>query len=510
MEITTRDMRILEINSVAIGVPLRLLMEAAGKSVADEIIRRTGSLEPGRVIVLAGRGGNGGDGLVAARYLASSGFKVIVYLAYDPRLIDHHDTKLNYEILSRMNSVDVIVFENELLIEESDIVIDALLGTGVKGEVKNPIKKMIEVSNSSKARLKVAIDTPSGLNPDTGEVHGCAFKADVTITFHGVKPGLLKRKDLTGEIVVANIGIPPEAWIYVGPGDVEVLVPKRPRDAHKGSMGKVIIIGGSNRFTGAPALSALASLASGADLAYVVAPESTRSIIASYSPEIITLPYEEKVLKRSVVEKILGYIDKLKPHVLVIGPGLGDEPETLEAIVDIMGFVLDKNMFAVVDADALKTISVERKLSKSIVITPHRGEFVRVSGEKLVGDPFKDAELVRETAKILNAIVLLKAPIDIVSDGYRVKLNKTGNPYMSIGGTGDVLTGIVATLVAQTRDTFVSACIGAYINGLAGDYLLKNNRFVSPIEIIKIIPSIIRKPLEYHLSTYLDSRNNIA
>lgn len=505
MEITTRDMRILELNSIARGVSLRLLMEAAGKSVADEIARRVSPTNGCRVVVLAGRGGNGGDGLVAARYLASIGFKVHVYLAYDPKLIDHMDTRTNYDILRRMDSIIVSVYNGELLIEESDIVIDALLGTGVKGEVKEPIRKMIEQSNRHKAFLKVAVDTPSGLNPDTGEVHGVAFKADLTVTFHKVKPGLLKRRDLTGDIVVANIGIPPEAWIYVGPGDVEVLVPKRPIDAHKGSMGKVMVIGGSKTFTGAPALSALASLASGADLAYIVAPESTRSIIASYSPEIITLPYEEPYLKRSCLEKIISYVEKYKPHVLVIGPGLGDEPETLDATAEIMKYVLEKNMNAVLDADALKTLGLERKLSKSIVITPHRGEFARICGERLSGDPFKDSELVKSVANKLDVVVLLKAPVDIVSDGIRLKLNRTGNPFMSIGGTGDVLTGLVATLIAQTRDTFASAYIGAYINGLAGDYLLKKNRFVSPTEIIKVIPSIIRSPLKYHISTYLDS-----
>jgi len=144
LEITTRDMRILELNCVAIGIPLRLLMEAAGKSVADEVVRRAGSYTNSRVIILAGKGGNGGDGLVAARYLASRGFKVTVYLAYDPKLIDHPDTKFNYEILSRMGSVEIVVFEDHLVINESDIIIDALLGTGVKGEIRDPLKRMIE------------------------------------------------------------------------------------------------------------------------------------------------------------------------------------------------------------------------------------------------------------------------------------------------------------------------------------------------------------------------------
>lgn len=506
LEITTRDMRILEINSIGIGIPLRLLMEAAGKSVADEVVKRVGSSSNSRVIVLAGKGGNGGDGLVAARYLASKGFNVAVYLAYDPKLIEHPDTRFNYEVLSRMGSVEISVYENNLVIEGSDVLIDALLGTGVKGEVRDPLRKMIEESNNSRAKLRVAVDTPSGLNPDTGEVHGVAFKADLTVTFHGVKPGLLKRRDLVGEIVVANIGIPPEAWIYAGPGDAEVLVPKRPRDAHKGSMGKIMVIGGSNRFTGAPVLAALASLASGADLAYIVAPTSTRNVIASYSPEIITLPYDEPYLKPNVLNNIIEYIDRINPHVLIIGPGLGDEPDTLDTVGGLLELVLDRRLFAVLDADALKTIKIGRKLSKSIVITPHRGEFTRISGEKLLNDPFRDAELVKRVARELESVVLLKAPVDVVSDGDRVKLNRTGNPYMSIGGTGDVLTGIVATLIAHIKDTFAAAYIGAYINGLAGDYLLKNNRLVSPLEIIKTIPGIIRKPLDYHCVTYLDSK----
>lgn len=507
MVVSTLDMRVLEINSVALGIPLRLLMEAAGKSVADEVCRRVRQGGAGRVCVLAGKGGNGGDGLVAARYLASRGFKVDVVLSHDPSLIEHPDTVFNYRVASSMNAVRINVFEEGLTLDGFDVLIDALLGTGVKGELKGSIRRMVEEANRVEAELKVAVDTPTGLNPDTGEVHGVAFRADVTVTFHDVKPGLLKRRDITGEVVVANIGIPPEAWIYVGPGDVQVLVPKRPREAHKGSMGRVLVVGGSNRFTGAPALSALASLASGADLAFIFAPEEVRGIIASYSPELITIPYETPFLKPPVLNKLYETIDKVRPHVLVVGPGLGDEPETLAAVVDIVNNSVDKNIPMVIDADALKTINKEViELKGKAVVTPHRGEFQKISGVNLSGDPLKDLDLVKQLAKQIQAVVLLKAPVDIVSDGTRVKLNRTGNPYMSIGGTGDVLTGIVATLIAQTKDLFVSACVAAYLNGLAGDYLLHRGQHVSPLRLVEALPIVMKKPLEHHVEIYSNGR----
>jgi len=503
--ITTLDMRVLETNSIALGVSLRMLMEAAGKSVADTVASHVKPREAKRVVVLMGKGGNGGDALVAARYLSSWGFRVEIIPAYSSSEIDHPDTKYNYLIASRLPSIVIHQPADVEKIEGGDVIIDGLLGTGVKGVLREPIYSMVKKANETNAYLKIAIDTPSGLNPDTGEIHGIAFRADVTVTFHDIKPGLRDKPEYTGEIIVANIGIPREAQLYVGPGDILYRIPPRPRDAHKGMAGKIMVIGGSMRYTGAPALAGLAALSSASDLAYIVVPSSIRNIIASYSPELITIPYDGTHLSIEHVDVVEKYIEEIKPHVVIIGPGLGDASETLEAVREILRYLNTlKETYIVIDADALKVIDGSMRFNKKAVLTPHRGEFAKITGSRLTGELEKDAEKVADLASRLEAVVLLKAPIDIISNGVETRFNRTGNPYMTIGGTGDVLTGLTASVLAKNHDPFQSACIAAYLNGLAGDYLYKMGEKVSPLKIIEVIPTLLKNPLEMHVKTYLE------
>jgi len=504
LTITVKEMKIAEINTVAMGIPLIRLMEAAGKSVADTVIEHypIREKEEIKVVILMGRGGNGGDSLVAARYLSSRCYRVEIIPAYREELINHPDTLENYKIVKNIPSIIIHKPGDTHPIHQADIIIDGLLGTGVRGELRDPIKSLVEESNKSSAKLRVAIDTPTGLNPDTGEIHGTVFKADITVTFHDIKPGLLKHPEITGKIIVANIGIPREALVYTGPGDVMFNLKERPRDAHKGQAGKIMIIGGSRKYTGAPALAGIAALAAGADLTFIVAPTSIRGIIASYSPELITLPYEGEELNENNVREVMKYVDELRPHVVVVGPGLGRSDETLKVVREVINTLIKKKIYVVIDADALKALTLDDNFEKYAVLTPHRGEFKSITGITLSGDPSKDLDIVIDAAKKLDAVVLLKAPIDIVTDGEKYKLNRTGNPYMSIGGTGDVLSGLTASFLAQTRNPYLAAVIAAYINGLAGDYLLKNNEHVSPVNMIRIIPKILKNPLEYHIKTY--------
>ena len=504
MPITVKEMRIIETNTVALGIPLIRLMEAAGKSVAEAIISKLKPSEAKRIVVLMGRGGNGGDGIVAARYLDSFGYNVEVLPAYREELIGHPDTLENFKILKKLSTIKIHKPGKLDVLENADVIIDGLLGTGVRGELRDPIRSLVEKANSVNAQLKVAIDTPTGLDPDTGEIHGVAFKADVTVTFHDIKPGLEKRRDIAGEIIVADIGVPRDAVKYVGPGDLIYNVPKRPREAHKGSSGRILIIGGSNRYTGAPALAGLAALSTGADLAFIVCPESIRHIIAGYSPELITVPYPDKYLNLEVLDHVFRAIEEYRPHVIVVGPGLGRRPETLEAVRRLLDRLVEADKKIVIDADALKAIEYGRiKFHGNAILTPHRGEFKALTGET-VEEGEKGASIVAEAARNLEATILLKAPIDIISDGERVKYNRTGNPYMAVGGTGDVLTGITASLYALTNDPFTSAILAAYINGLAGDYLLRIGERVSPINIINVIDKIMKDPLSIHLKTYTE------
>ncbi|MEM4452485.1 MAG: NAD(P)H-hydrate dehydratase [Thermosphaera sp.] len=501
--ITTLEMKILETNSAALGVSTTLLMEAAGSRVADFVDSKLKGRIGSSIVVMVGKGGNGGDGLVAARYLSSKGYPVEVLLAFPPSEIEHPDTLLNFKIIKKIESVKIRGFEELKVLEDGDVIIDAILGTGVKGVLRDPVKTIIEKANNANASLKVAVDTPSGLDPDTGEVHGVAFKANFTITFHDLKPGLTRNPNYTGEVIIADIGIPREAKEYVGPGDVLYRIPKRPREAHKGSSGRVVIIAGSSKYVGAAYLTARASLEAGVDLSFLIVPREIRNIVASFSPDIITLSYDGEFLTPSSLPTIVKYVEELKPHSIAIGPGLGSRDETLEALQALIPKLIELKIPLVVDADALKVIKLGiTDFNGNAVLTPHRGEFKALSGIPVGDDVISDSKAVKDVAEKLNAIVLLKAPVDIISDGKTVRFNKTGNPYMAVGGTGDVLTGLVAGLIPQVKNLFHSACIGAYLNGLAGDYLLRNNKSVTASNILKTIPLVKNKPLEIHKQVY--------
>ncbi len=504
MPITVREMRVLETNCIGLGIPLRMLMETAGANVARVVEERISPKDADNIVIMIGKGGNGGDGVVAARYLSSRGYNVTILPAYPLELIEHPDTKANLEIVKRLESVKIAKPGDESILKDADIIIDGLLGTGVKGELRDPIKSFVEEANTSKAKLKIAIDTPTGLNPDTGEVHGVAFKADITVTFHDVKPGLLKRRDLVGEIIVANIGIPREALLYVGPGDYIHLIPQKPRDAHKGVGGRIVVIGGSKYYTGAPALVGMAALATGADLAFIIVPETVRNIVASYSPELITYPVRGEWLKPEHVDEILNYITRAKAHVVALGNGIGAEPETIEFVRELIPKLIEKNILVVMDADALKAVRYGMdKFSWKAILTPHRGEFKKITALDLTGNPHKDYKIVVEASKKLEATILLKAPIDIIAYGDRYKFNKTGNPGMSIGGTGDALVGIVSALYAKSRDPFIAASVGAYLCGLAGDYAMKiEDTIPSPMNIIRVLPRILNNILDIHTKLY--------
>jgi NAD(P)H-hydrate epimerase len=488
--ITTKRMRALEINSEALGVPTLLLMENAGRSVKDEIIKKLGNVKGKSVYVFVGHGGKGGDGLVAARHLASEGAKVTVILLGENK---HKDALLNLAAVQEMDySINIITIKDpeELKPVEGDILIDALLGTGFSGKPREPFRTAIKVFNQSKG-FKVSIDVPSGVDSDTGETPGDYVVPDLVVTFHDMKTGLSK---FNFETKVENIGIPPEAEIYVGPGDLMVNIKKREMKSRKGAGGRVLIIGGSKTFSGAPALAALAALRTGADLVYIASPGQTAYTIASYSPDLIAIKLNGENINPGNLDELKPWIEK--SNAIVIGPGMGLAEETIEASKEIVTYLKEINKPAVIDADALKSIK-GFELYPFAVITPHAGEFKIFFGYDVKDNPRERISQVIDSAKRANCVVLLKGYFDIISDGERFRLNKTGNPGMTVGGTGDTLTGIVATLMAQGLSPFDAASIGAFINGLAGSLAYaKYGNHITPSDLVNEIPEVINNPLE--------------
>lgn len=483
--ITTQEMRALEINSEALGVSTLQLMENAGRSVADEIEKELGkNLE---VVVFVGHGGKGGDGLVAARHLAERENKVTVISLGEMK---HKDGMVNVSAVENMDySITMLGFDDLLGEVKADVLIDAMLGTGVKGRIREPFASAIRVFNKSKG-FKVSIDVPSGIDPDLGEELGEYVRPDLVVTFHDVKPGLLKREF---RFVIKKIGIPPEASLYVGPGDILVNVRPRPMKSRKGAGGRVLVIGGNETFSGAPALAALASLRTGADLVYVASPERTAEIISSLSPDLISVKLSGKNINEDNLTELGKWIDKV--NSVVLGPGLGLADETVRAVPALVNKIVEKGKPLVLDADGLK-IMKGSKLNDMVVITPHPGEFKIFFGEDQRESERERINQVVDKARECNCIVLLKGYLDIVSDGRRFKLNKTGNPGMTVGGTGDTLTGIIATFLAQGIDPFTSASLGAFVNGLAGTLAFKEmGAHITASDVVSKIAMVIGDPI---------------
>ncbi|MCD6590377.1 MAG: NAD(P)H-hydrate dehydratase [Candidatus Aenigmarchaeota archaeon] len=269
---------------------------------------------------------------------------------------------------------------------------------------------------------------------------------------------------------------------------------KRPKWSHKGDFGKLLIIGGSKVYTGAPALaaySAIAALRSGADIAYVIAPRRAADVIASFSPNLIAEPVGGEYFTKGHLKHVLEVSKKF--DAISIGSGLGMRKETQDFVLKFLGKVKKP---CVIDADAIKALK-KRRLGKNFVLTPHSYEFYAFSGEKPTYDILNRAKMVKKFAKRLDATILLKGAIDIISDGSKVATNKTGNPYMTTGGTGDVLTGVCGGLLAQGVLPFEAACASAYITGKAGDFAAKEKGpGLLATDIIEKIPYVIKEVMK--------------
>jgi NAD(P)H-hydrate epimerase len=499
-------MHALELNAEYYGVSRLQLMENAGHNVAMEIASRFKPDKP--VAVFCGLGGNGGDGFVVARHLCSMSFKVTVILAGKSREVTDKDTLQNWEALQPLRDTISIyeVYDSSVIPEaNAGIIVDAMLGTGTKGTLRPPILQLVKKINSMDA-FRVAVDVPTGIDSDTGEALGEAVKAHLTITFHRTKTGLEKSKEFTGELVIKDIGIPKELEKFAGPGDVLLVTKPRPWEAHKGDFGRLLVIGGSETYSGAPAFVALAALRTGVDLAYVATPEKTAYAVASMSPDLITIKLEGKHLSPESIPALKTYIETV--NAVALGPGLGLHPETREAVKALIETVESAKKPLLLDADGLKAFAeFKRKLSIPLVLTPHSGEYAILTGEKLPEDSKEKASKVQRTAAELGAVVLLKGATDIIADEKRFKLNFTGNPGMTVGGTGDVLSGIVAAFLAQQADPFEAAVAGAFINGAAGDFVFEEKGFhMVASDLLKWIPQVMNDPMCHLKVRKLDAK----
>lgn len=499
------DVGVLDLNSEHLGVDISHLMEAAGRSLAEEIRSR---VDPGKkVVIVSGTGNNGGDGVVAARYLSTWKVPVVVVMIKD---IPNHGSGL-----SRRAFADLPVSVPTRVLEENDresqmkrslkgagAVVDGLLGSGARGKLRNDLVQILTAMNSFKG-IRIAIDIPTGLGQDT------AFRADVTVTFHDIKEEMMVDGEPhpdCGEIVVKKIGIPDNAATYIGPGDL-LRVPAKPVCSRKGEGGKVLVIGGGP-FTGAPSLAGAAALRTGADLVNVAVPRGIANVVASFSMDLIVnrLPtLNPHRLGPEVLSDLKEMIERSSS--ILIGPGAGNDRGTLHLLEGALEHALSLNLPVVVDADGITAVSElwkGGKMGYNVLLTPHRGELGKLVKSFLPGsdtDVLKDPcektgetgswrpealEIVSELDRKLGATMLIKGPVDLcfsgeppsLSDNVAIELSgrkvyrrycTAGVPAMSVGGTGDILAGLCTGLLSRGMRPFDAACVAAYVNGKAGE-----------------------------------------
>ena len=473
--LTSERMAAVDRNAMALGVSPEQLMENAGAALS----REAGRKDPDDVLVLAGTGNNGGDALVAARFLERDADVTTVLLGRASN-IRTDESRSNWDALEASEASLVELRDSSELEDIGfgvDVVVDGMLGVGVTGALREPVASAVENLNASDARV-VSADVPTGVNPDADEPSGEHVEADAVVAFHDTKP---VHGSLGANVVVADIGIPDAAEEFVGEGDLTLL--RRDPTSHKGDHGKVVVVGGGP-YTGAPALSALGALRAGADLAVVVTPETAAGTVASFSPNLIVRSLEGDRLKPRHVEEVVSETEDA--DMTVLGPGLGADDDTLRAVRELLPH-LDG---AVLDADALREIDAVRD-DADVIATPHAGELARHVGD--VPDGWRERRgVVRDFSRENGVVTLLKGHYDVVSDGETTRVSRTGNPGMTVGGTGDVLAGVCASLVSRLG-AFEAACIGAFANGRAGDAVVEERGYgMTATDLVDALPGTLK------------------
>ena len=467
-----------------IGIPSLVLMENAGRQVVAAIEAAFDEQLEGRVAVLCGRGNNGGDGFVVARTLLQRGIDAAVFVIGALGEV-RGDARTNLEILGRLG-VTVVEINDEQSwelhfseIAQCTLIVDAIFGTGLKSALSGMMETVVADVNASDIPV-VSVDLPSGVSADTPHLIGDCIDASMTVTLGAPKIPLIlpPAEAYAGDVVIADIGIPYEVIEGIEGTHIELLTPEQLRpmvepraaDSHKGDFGRVTVVAGSLGKTGAAHLAAMAALKSGAGLVTVATPASCLAIVASMAPELMTEPLEDEngTLAAAAADRVL----ELTQDVVACGPGLGRTPPVGEFVREL----LDRaTVPLVLDADALSVLADDPgvlmgKEERDVIITPHPGEMARLLGTSVEEVQANRIQVATDFATTHRVYVVLKGHRTVIAtpEG-RVFINPTGNPGMATGGTGDVLTGMIAAWLAQLLDAEAACRLAVFLHGAAGD-----------------------------------------
>lgn len=481
--VTSEEMRRLEQAAVEAGTSEAQLMEEAGLAVAQECWMLLGSLEGRRIAVLAGPGNNGGDGLVAARHLSEWGAEVVVFAPLGRAADDN---------LQQLQERDVAIIESPpaeaQFLGDADLVIDALLGIGHSRSIDagsalgESLAALAAARRRSPAPRVVAVDLPSGLDADTGEVDPLSVEPDVTVTFGLPKVGMYQApgSGIVGKVQVIDIGIPAAAMDGVA---LELLtsrwmrgaLPERPEGANKGTFGRVLVVGGSRRFAGAPLLAARGAYRAGAGLVTIACPQPLYEMAAAQVLESTWLPLEATA-EGGIADINAPGIRNEWPQfaAAVVGPGMGDTEATRAFLWASLPDLAEMERGFVLDADALNALAsmddARDRVPPNAILTPHPGEMARLLSTSVADVQARRSEVALEAARAFGCTVVLKGAHSVIAgaDG-KTRLSPFANPLLASAGTGDVLAGVIGAYLGQGLAPFDAAALGVYVHGAAGE-----------------------------------------
>jgi NAD(P)H-hydrate epimerase len=502
-----------ELDRIAIeevGIPGIVLMENAGRGASEIMWRYFPDLKEKRVAVLAGGGNNGGDGFVIARHLWQQQVEVVVYCL---KTLESYraDAQVNLQIIQRLgipveehaHSKTITALMKALT--DADLLVDAILGTGLNAPVRGFYRDVIDLVNQV-GKPVLAVDLPSGLNAGTGIPLGACIRADVTATFGLPKVGQLVTPgcDFVGHLEVVDIGLPRSVTeksdpsrIWLEPNDLAHLLGPRYIDSHKGSFGHVLVVGGSVGKTGAGAMAGLGAARAGAGLVTLAVPASLHDLMEVKLTEVMTEPLAETA-ERTVAKASLPRLKTLleDKQALALGPGISVQEETVQVVLELIEHC---RCPIVLDADGVNglidNLDVLARAQAPVILTPHPGEMGRLLGRSGAEIQNERLAITESFCKNYNVTLVLKGARSLINsaDG-RLAINSSGNPGLASGGTGDVLTGLVAGFLAQRLSPFEAACLGVYCHGKAADRLALRwgERGMLATDLLQEIPLVLK------------------
>ncbi|OGI22032.1 MAG: hypothetical protein A2255_01005 [Candidatus Melainabacteria bacterium RIFOXYA2_FULL_32_9] len=495
-----------------LNIPSLILMENAGRAVFEQVIEILNEIKDEHisVLVICGKGNNGGDGFAAARHLILEEIPVYVLSLYHEEELSgdalaNHSALKNFTDIFYYDEIDAETFQDMLSI--STVIIDAIFGTGLNTEITGHLYQVINTINEFAEGYVVSVDIPSGIDSNTGKILGNAVVADYTVSLFTPKLGtiLYPGAEHSGEIIINDIGIPP-TLLQEPDYNINLItghyvcanLPLRPNESHKGMFGSVFNIAGSFGMTGAAFLSAYSSLKVGAGYSILATPESLVPIFSAMAPELVYAPLKETANKAISKESVNTALDMSeKSNIFLIGPGIGTDPSTVEFISEFTQKITDRGLSAIFDADALNCLAQMENFALPInsIITPHPKELsclLKVSINDILDNRINYA---REAACRFNTIVVLKGARTIIAepDG-TIHINPTGSSALATAGTGDVLGGMIAGFAAQGLELRDAAILGVYLHGATGDIATKNltEYCVTASSLLDYIPDAIK------------------